>query len=146
MNRPDINVTPLIDVLLVLLIVFMIVTPIRPSSFKTRIPQEPSAEGDVDHHPHTLVVAVALDGNISLNDVAGLGRPDSTASLTKYLNEVFSERLANRAVLPDGGDRIPRSVFIKAPRSLDYGSIAKVVDAVKMAGAEPIALQIDDLE
>ena len=38
-----------------------------------------------------------------------------------------------------------RSVFIKAPRGLDYGSVAKVVDAVKASGADPIALQIDDL-
>ena len=43
-------------------------------------------------------------------------------------------------------DRIERTVFIKAPRSLDYGSVARVVDAVKLAGAYPISLQIDDLE
>ena len=41
MNRPNINVTPLIDVLLVLLIIFMVVTPFKPSSFKARIPAEP---------------------------------------------------------------------------------------------------------
>jgi len=43
-------------------------------------------------------------------------------------------------------DRIERTVFIKAPRSLDYGSVARVVDAVKVAGAYPISLQIDNLE
>ena len=43
-------------------------------------------------------------------------------------------------------DLAERTVFIKAPRSLDYGSVARVVDAVKMAGAFPISLQIDDLE
>ena len=43
-------------------------------------------------------------------------------------------------------DRIERTVFIKAPRSLDYGSVARVVDAVKLAGAYPISLQIDDLD
>jgi biopolymer transport protein ExbD len=37
-------------------------------------------------------------------------------------------------------------VFIKAPRRLDYGSVAKVVDAVKIAGAAPVSLQIDDLD
>jgi biopolymer transport protein ExbD len=40
---------------------------------------------------------------------------------------------------------VPRAVFIKAPPNLDYGSVAKVVDAVKTAGADPIALQIDEL-
>jgi biopolymer transport protein ExbD len=42
--------------------------------------------------------------------------------------------------------QIQKTVFIKAPKSLSYGSVAKVVDAVKMAGAAPISLQIDDLE
>ena len=41
MNKPNINVTPLIDVLLVLLIIFMVVSPLKPSTFKTKIPAEP---------------------------------------------------------------------------------------------------------
>ena len=42
--------------------------------------------------------------------------------------------------------KIEKTVFIKAPRSMDYGSVAKVIDAVKISGADPISLQIDDLE
>lgn len=41
MTRPNINVTPLIDVMLVLLIIFMVVSPLKPSSFKARVPAEP---------------------------------------------------------------------------------------------------------
>jgi len=51
MNNPHINVTPLIDVLLVLLIIFMVVAPIRPSSFKARIPSEPDRIADAPPPP-----------------------------------------------------------------------------------------------
>jgi biopolymer transport protein ExbD len=46
----------------------------------------------------------------------------------------------------DENGKIPKIVFIKAPRNLAYGKVVKIVDAVKIAGAEPISLQIDDLE
>ncbi len=146
MNRPEINVTPLIDVLLVLLIIFMIVSPIKPSSFKAKIPSEPTSDGRIDNNPFTLVVAVDESSSISLNSEGGLGTPSAPEPVTARLKEVFAERLANRADLPDGSGGIARTVFIKAPRKLDYGSIAKVVDAVKMAGADPIALQIDEID
>jgi len=42
-------------------------------------------------------------------------------------------------------EKIEKTVFIKAPRSIDYGSVTKLIDAVKIAGANPISLQIDDL-
>ncbi len=146
MNRPEINVTPLIDVLLVLLIIFMIVTPIKPSSFKAKIPSEPTSDGRIENNPFTLVVAVDERSNISLNSESGLGTPSAAEPLTLRLKEIFAERSVNHAYLPDGSGMIATTVFIKAPRKLDYGSIARVVDAVKMAGADPIALQIDDIE
>ena len=48
-NKPNINVTPLIDVLLVLLIIFMVVSPIKPTDFKTKIPQESKQDGAEPH-------------------------------------------------------------------------------------------------
>ncbi len=45
-NKPNINVTPLIDVLLVLLIIFMVVSPLKPANFKTKIPQESKQSGE----------------------------------------------------------------------------------------------------
>ncbi len=46
--------------------------------------------------------------------------------------------------LPEA-DKIEKTVFIKAPRSIDYGKVAKLIDAVSLSGANPISLQIDDL-
>jgi biopolymer transport protein ExbD len=58
MTSPNINVTPLIDVLLVLLIIFMVVAPLKPTAFKARIPNEPGSFADVNPNPKTLVATL----------------------------------------------------------------------------------------
>jgi biopolymer transport protein ExbD len=154
MTQPTINVTPLIDVLLVLLIIFMVVAPLKPSSFKTRLPQEPTADSIVHPNPDTLVASVEKDGAIRLNTETGLGDVTDTSKLATRLREVFDQRVANNNIsgsfADDAGrpftDRIERSVFIKAPKGTEYGKVAGVIDAVKMAGAYPISLQIDGLD
>ena len=152
MNTPKINVTPLIDVLLVLLIIFMVVSPLRPSTFKSKIPHELQNIGEP--HPNTLVVSIGSDLSLRLNGESDLGMVDDTVDLTERLRDVFKQRSENMATTqstehdlgfasPDG---IERTVFIKAPKGMSYGKVVKVVDAVKLAGAAPISLQIDSLE
>lgn len=143
MQSPQINVTPLIDVLLVLLIIFMVVTPTKPSSFKTKVPAEPRNAPPAEAHPDTLIVTVDRASALGLNFESGLGSVAEPAKLVDRLRNIFETRKANYGV--GDSSNIPTSVFIKAPRGLDYGSVAKVVDAVKSSGADPIALQIDDL-
>ena len=138
MLKPQLNVTPLIDILLVLLIIFMVVAPLKPDSFKAKIPNE--SRDAAPPPPQTLVVSVAKDSSLSLNMERTLGSAGDPQLLTARLERVFEQRSAN------GDDDIERTVFIKAPRALDYGSVARVVDAVKIAGAQPISLQIDHLE
>ena len=139
MSKPEINVTPLIDVLLVLLIIFMVVTPVKPSKFDARVPSESkNTDTRVVPDPRTLVVTVSSDSSVSLNK----DRLDATVSspdaLIARLKEVFTAREQNL--------ENERTVFIKAPKNIDYGTVAKVVDAVKMSGAAPISLQIDRLD
>jgi biopolymer transport protein ExbD len=62
----------------------------------------------------------------------------SPAALIDRLKVVFDARLVNM--------ENERTVFIKAPKSLDYGTVARVVDAIKQSGAAPISLQIDRLD
>lgn len=151
--KPNINVTPLIDVLLVMLIIFMVITPTKPTDFKTKIPQKPNDAANVVPNIKTLVVSLDSDSSLRLNQEANMGSVGDTERLTARLGEVFREREAN-GVLREGAEfnphlseaeRIEKTVFIKAPRSIDYGSVVKVIDAVKIAGANPISLQIDDL-
>ena len=150
MTKPQINVTPLIDVLLVLLIIFMVVTPMKPSAFEARIPAQPDNDPLVYVRPDTLIVSIGTDSKLRLN------RDDLPATvadpelLIERLRAVFEQRTQNEAFVINGDgsseQHIQRTVFIKAPRGLDYGSVAKVVDAVKVAGASPVSLQIDGLD
>lgn len=137
MSKPEINVTPLIDVLLVLLIIFMVVTPVKPSKFDARIPSEPTKDA-VQVPPQMLIVTVGSDTSLGLNTEKLDATVSSPDAMIARLKEVFAAREQNL--------ENERTVFIKAPKNLDYGTVAKVVDAVKMSGAAPISLQIDQLD
>jgi biopolymer transport protein ExbD len=72
------------------------------------------------------------------------GKSEDASSLTEKLIQIFKEREQKMAF--DENGKIPKTVIIKSPRNLAYGKVVKIVDAAKIAGAEPISLQIDDLE
>lgn len=145
MNQPHINVTPLIDVLLVLLIIFMVVTPMKPSAFEARVPAEPTEDPGVKPNPDTIVVSVDKASGLALNNRTVGATVAEPERLIGELSAIFAARQRHNSFV-EGTTEIQRTVFVKAPRGLDYGSVAKVVDAVKMGGARPISLQIDDLD
>lgn len=144
---PSINVTPLIDVLLVLLIIFMVITPLKPSRFEAKVPAEPKPEEKdaiVKPNPLTLVIAINnTDKSVTLNNEK-FGDVTNTEDLTNKLNQVFTER-TNNGTFREGTNEVEKTVFVKAPRSAKYGEVVRVIDAAKTAGAQPIGLQIDDL-
>src|SRR6476619_5758505 len=97
--QPDINVTPLIDVFLVLLIIFMVVTPLKPSRFKADIPTQRDPNEDLSKlkpNPLTLVVSIAPDLSIKLNQ-DNLGSVNDTAPLAQKLAQTFAQRKDQRA-------------------------------------------------
>jgi biopolymer transport protein ExbD len=152
---PYINVTPLIDVLLVLLIIFMVVTPLKPSRFQADIPTQRDPNEDLSKlkpNPLTLVVTIAPDLSIKLNQDS-LGSVNDPTPLAQKLLVTFQQRKDQRAYkigmetrtdLKED-ERIEKTVFVKAPRALRYGDVVKVIDAIKGAGANPVGLQVDDL-
>jgi biopolymer transport protein ExbD len=128
---PFINVTPLIDVLLVLLIIFMIISPARPNKFDAKIPDKQKS-GEPDPQPElALVVTINHDGGYALN-----------MQQAATLDELQSQLI--RAL--DGRPAELKAVFLKAPRTLNYGEVAKVIDIMKFAGCAPIGLQIENLD
>ena len=142
---PYINVTPLIDVLLVLLIIFMVVTPLKPSRFEAKVPSEPDPQQsqDIKPNPLTLVVTIAPDLKLKLN-LDEMGSVNDTAPLASKLAYLFQQRKEQNA-FRTGTTEVEKTVFVKAPRSMHYGEVVKVIDAIKGAGANPVGLQIDDL-
>ena len=154
-SKPFINVTPLIDVLLVMLIIFMVAAPMRPSRFLTKVPSQPEPDRTpVEPPPLGLVVTIKSDRSLMLNKATDMGSVYDTTKLMETLVNVFQQRRQNHAYkfelrdrpdLPEDA-RIERTVFIKAPRALPYADVVRVLDSLKGAGASPIGLQIDDLE
>ena len=166
---PYINVTPLIDVLLVMIIIFMVVTPLKPSRFQANVPTQRDPNEDLSKlkpNPLTLVLSISNDLKVKLNNhdapeqgepcfgvVNSYGSVNDTTNLAKCLDFTFKKRLQDRAYKPGldttsnmkEEDKIEKTVFVKAPRSLPYGEVVKVIDAIKGAGANPVGLQVDDL-
>jgi biopolymer transport protein ExbD len=152
---PYINVTPLIDVLLVMLIIFMVITPLKPSRFEADIPTQRDPNEDLSQlkpNPLTLVVSISNDLQLKLNQ-DGIGSVNDTAPLSSKLLQLFHQRaethaykigMETRTDLSES-QRIEKTVFVKAPRSVKYGDVVKVIDAIKGAGANPVGLQVDDL-
>jgi len=152
-NKPFINVTPLIDVLLVLLIIFMVAVPLKPTRFAAKLPSEPDEFPKTEPPPLGLVVTIEPDRTLKLNQLPDMGTVDDTSKLSVALRNLFEERKKNHAYryemllrsdLPDDA-RIEKTVFIKAQRTLPYGEVVKVIDGIKGAGANPIGLQLDYL-
>lgn len=143
---PNINVTPLIDVLLVLLIIFMVITPVKPSKFEAKVPAEPKNQQNLDVKPNPLTLVVAINREtkgITLNNEAA-GDVSDASALTAKLSEIFKTR-ENNGVFRDNSNEIEKTIFIKSPKTVRYGDVVKVIDAAKLAGASPIGLQVDDL-
>src|SRR5882672_3940885 len=113
---PYINVTPLIDVLLVLLIIFMVITPLKPSRFQANVPTQRDPNEDLSRvkpNPLTLVLSVSSDLKLKLNNkeapeqgepcfnvVPAYGSVNDTGNLSKCLAYTFQKRTQDRAYKP----------------------------------------------
>lgn len=157
-SQPNINVTPLIDVLLVLMIIFMVITPLKPSRFKTLVPEKSEElQQEAKQSPRTLIVEVAKDLKVKLTRGGSLvaeGSINDMGQVASRLAAEFQQRKQNNEFKPgfenrpemSADDRIEKSVFVKAPQSFKYGDVVKVIDSIKGAGANPVGLQTELLE
>ena len=130
LDRPQssINVTPLVDVLLVLLIIFMVVTPILAKALQSQIPQAADRPIPEEYSKRQLVVRVAADGSLRLNTEAV-----TLATLSERLREAFATRGGDRAVFLDADDKVP------------YGSVVQIMDLCRGAGANTIGVLPDSI-
>jgi len=124
----DINITPYIDILLVLLIIFMVITPVRQMDLDVKIPQ---TSNDTDKKapadPNVIVVSVGESAQIAINQ-----EPTSIANLGSKLQEIYSAR-ANK------------NMFISASAKLPYGDVVRVIDFAMGAGVGDVGLLTEEI-
>ncbi len=118
----DINVTPLIDIVLVMLIIFMVMTPMKIDEMAVNLPEKTEVVEQDEQKPDQLVVAIYDDGSMALNK-----RILSMEELARQLR--IRLRTAKRRV-----------VFVDAHPDLPYGSVVAVMDMVRNAGADKVGL------
>jgi biopolymer transport protein ExbD len=124
-SPPAINVTPLIEVLLVLLIIFMVIQPHNEAKLPVKAPDPPI---DAPPAPETLMLTVSEKMELKLNS-----RSVETNELLALLGELMEQRSVEA-----------RTLFIKAPPMLTYGSIVLLVDLAKGAGVVTVGLVRDE--
>jgi len=120
----DINVTPLVDVMLVLLIIFMVTAPLMTAGVPVNLPDSRAKALDQDQKP--VDIAVDRDGTIHIGDDAV-----TLEELPDRLSVIASERRQ--------GDKPPQ-VFLRADKALDYGRVMEVMGELNRAGLNRVAL------
>jgi biopolymer transport protein TolR len=120
----DMNVVPLIDILLVLLIIFMVITPTTPKGLDAQVPQPapPNAPQNKEIEIKTVVVQVGADGSVKIN------QEDATwDSLGPRLEEIFKQRAEKVA-------------FVKGDDKVLFAEVARAIDIMRGAGIEKVGL------
>ena len=123
---PSINVTPLIDVLLVLLIIFMVIQPHKEAKLPVKAPEH--AKIETSPSPEMLILTISGDMLLQLNS-----KPIEVGELLPFLADLMEQRALDT-----------RTLFIKAPSNLAYGSVVLLIDLAKGAGVITVGLVKDE--
>ena len=124
----EINVTPLVDVMLVLLIIFMVTAPLLTSAVPIDLPD--SRASAMDQEPDQIAISLGADGQVYIDD-------DPVAPGT------LADRLA---ALPRNASGEPPLITLRADRALDYGRVMAVMGELNRAGLNAISLVTNSSE
>src|SRR5271169_5382062 len=127
--KSDINMTPMIDVQLVLIIIFMVITPLTPKGLETLVPQpanpnQPQSQSDT----RTVVIVINKDKSMMINQ-----ETTDDQKLGPRLEEIFKTRAE-------------RVVFVKGDPDLEYQYVAKAIDIAHGAGIDKVGLMTPQME
>jgi biopolymer transport protein ExbD len=125
----DINMTPMIDVLLVLIIIFMVITPLTPKGLEALVPQPPPPNAQqTAADTRTVVIVINADRSMMINQ-----EPTDETQLGPRLEEIFKTRAE-------------RVVFVKGDAGLEFQHVAKAIDIAKGAGIDKVGLMTAKVE
>jgi biopolymer transport protein ExbD len=127
--KADINMTPMIDVLLVLIIIFMVITPLTPKGLEALVPQPPPpGQPPSQSDQRTVVIVVDANHNYQINN-----EPTDENRMGDRLQEIFKTRAE-------------RVVFVKGDPSLEFQWVAKAIDIAHGAGIDKVGLMTAKVE
>jgi len=127
--KADINMTPMIDVLLVLIIIFMVITPLTPKGLEALVPQPPPPNQPPNQSDQrTVVIVVDKDHKYSINS-----DPVGEDALGGRLEQIFKTRAE-------------RVVFVKGDPSIEFQWVAKAIDIAHGAGIDKVGLMTAKVE
>jgi len=127
--KSDINMTPMIDVLLVLIIIFMVITPLTPHGLEALVPQPPPPGAKADQSDtRTVVISINKDHSMLINQ-----EPTTEQALGPRLEEIFKTRAE-------------RVVFVKGDPDIEYQYVARAIDVAHGAGIDKVGLMTAKVE
>jgi biopolymer transport protein TolR len=127
--RCDINMTPMIDILLVLLIIFMVITPLTPHGLEALAPEPPDKKNQPPpDQDRTVVIVIDKDKSMHINN-----EDTDMQKLGPRLEQIFKTRAE-------------RVVFVKGDPDLEYQTVAQAIDIAKGAQIDKVGLMTPKLE
>ena len=127
--KADINMTPMIDVLLVLIIIFMVITPLTPKGLEALVPQPPPPnQKQTEDNTRTVVIVINRDKTMMINQ-----EQTDESKLGSRLEEIFKTRAE-------------RVVFVKGDNDLEFREVAKAIDIAHGAGIDKVGLMTAKVE
>lgn len=127
----DINITPMIDVLLVLIIIFMVITPLTPKGLETLVPQPtPPNQKQDQSDQRTVVIQIEKDHSMKINQEP-----------TTYTEQTLGPRLED--IFKTRAERV---VFVKGDPDLEYQYVARAIDIAHGAGIDKVGLMTAKME